>query len=165
MMRMLSADERGQLTVERELLACMAREPDAFRPHAERIAGFTWSDARDQAIAWASLSTPEGTSPADAVVAAERIVPEAPRILAGGTLGDEPGAGGAQGEVVAFLLDVVELYSCRRKVREIRSRLASDQDASTAESLFQQATELQRHANELQSKLSAMYGQAGNRVR
>jgi DNA primase len=165
MMRMLSADERGQLTVERELLACMAREPDAFRPHAERIAGFTWSDARDQAIAWAILSTPEGTSPADAVVAAERIVPEAPRILAGGTLGDEPGAGGAQGEVVAFLLDVVELYSCRRKVREIRSRLASDQDASTAESLFQQATELQRHANELQSKLSAMYGQAGNRVR
>lgn len=66
----LSPEERAQLKAERNLVCMMAKNPDLFRPYAERIATFTWADARDETIAWAILATPQGTTPAQAVSAA-----------------------------------------------------------------------------------------------
>jgi DNA primase len=154
MLNVLSADERGQLRVERELLAMMAEQPDAFRGHADRIADFSWCDSRDQSIAWAILSTPEGTAPAEVVRTAEQVVPEAPGILAGGTLASDMGV--SEGEKVSFLLDSVDLYSTRRKVREIRAKLAGISDSEEATRLFSQATQLQLHEKKLQQRLSGV---------
>ncbi len=152
----LSADERMQLSVERELLAMMAADPDALRAHADRIATFSWSDARHESMAWAMLATPEGTTPAGAVAAASAVVPEAPRILASGQLVYQQGMTADQ--KVDFLLDTVDLYSTRRKIREIRSKLRAGEASVPNEEagrLFSEATELQRHANELSSYISA----------
>lgn len=156
-MRALSGDERRQLAAERELLSMMAADPDGLRPHADRIAGFSWSDARHESMAWAMLATPEGTSPAQAVAAATSVVPEAPRILASGTLVSQEGM--SSEEKISFLLDTVELYSCRRRIREIRSRLRAGEgqvpnDDTVA--LFTEATRLQRHASQLQKSLSGV---------
>ena len=161
-MSVLSADERAQLRVERELLALMAEVPDAFRAHADRIAGFSWCDSRDQSIAWAILSTPEGTAPAEVVRTAEQVVPEAPSILAGGTLASEDVMG--TDAKVSFLLDAVDLYSTRRKVRDIRSRIGAVTDSDEATRLFGEATELQRREKELQQRLSAVNVSGENRV-
>ncbi len=152
----LSADERRQLSVERELLAMMAADPDALRAHADRIATFSWSDQRHESMAWAMLATPEGTTPAGAVAAASAVEPDAPRILASGQLVYQQGMTAEQ--KVDFLLDTVDLYSTRRKIREIRSRLRAGESSVPGEEatrLFSEATELQRHANELSSYISA----------
>ena len=151
----LSSDERFAVTAERELLALMATAPDAVRPFGERMAGFTWSDARNETIAWAMLATPEGTPPAQVVRAAEAIVPEAPRILAGGSIAVLADMDLSQ--KVSFLLDVVELASCRREVRQIRGRLRSQGSqvpGKSAQELFRKATELQRRIGELEKQLS-----------
>ena len=152
----LSADERRQLSVERELLAMMAADPDALRAHADRIATFSWSDQRHESMAWAMLATPEGTTPAGAVAAASAVEPDAPRILASGQLVYQQGMTAEQ--KVDFLLDTVDLYATRRKIREIRSRLRAGESSVPGEEatrLFSEATELQRHANELSSYISA----------
>ena len=150
----LSSDERFAVTAERELLALMATVPDAVRPFGDRMAGFTWSDARNETIAWAMLATPEGTSPAQVVRAAEALVPEAPAILAGGRIAVL--ADMDTDQKVNFLLDVVELASCRREVRQIRGRLRSQGSQAPGESaqeLFRRATELQRRIGELEKRL------------
>lgn len=156
-MRALSGDERRQLAAERELLSMMAADPDGLRPHAERIAGFSWSDARHESMAWAMLATPEGTSPSGAVAAATSVVPEAPQILSSGRLVSQQGMSPA--DKISFVLDTVELYSCRRRIREIRSQLRAGQGQVPGEDatrLFAEATQLQRHASELQKSLSAV---------
>ena len=158
----LSADERAQLGVERELLATMATEPDVFRGYADRIAGFSWSDSAHESIAWAILATPEGTSPADAVRAASAVVENAPQILAGGTLTGVGQMG--EYEKAEFLIDTVDLYSTRRKVRAIRARLSGASMGEDAASLFEQATSLQVHANELSKKLASANGAGANGV-
>ena len=63
----LSADERLQVFSERELLCALAARPDEVRPYADRIASFSWTDSRHEAMAWAMLSAPEGSSPAEVV--------------------------------------------------------------------------------------------------
>ncbi len=152
-LRALSADERTQVAAERELLAALAERPDAVRAYEDRIAGVSWSDARHEAMAWAMLSTPEGSSPAEVVAAASSVVPEAPRILSGGRVMGEGGL--TEGESLGLVMDTVELCSCRRRVRQIRVALrgaaAGDGDS---ERLFEEATALQRRINELTKKLS-----------
>ncbi len=152
-LRALSADERTQVAAERELLAALAERPDAVRAYEDRIAGVSWSDARHEAMAWAMLSTPEGSSPAEVVAAASSVVPEAPRILSGGRVMGEGGL--TEGERLGLVMDTVELCSCRRRVRQIRVALrgaaAGDGDS---ERLFEEATALQRRINELTKKLS-----------
>ena len=69
----LSADERLQVFSERELLCALAARPDEVRPYAERIASFSWADSRHEAMAWAMLSAPEGSSPAEVVAAAAGV--------------------------------------------------------------------------------------------
>ena len=153
----LSSDERFQVRAERELLALMATAPDAVRPHGERMATFTWADARNETIAWAMLATPEGTSPAGVVSAAETVVPEAPQILAGGQIAMLEGMDVEH--KVAFLLDIVELASCRREVRVIRNRLRAAGATPVGEDtqeLFRRATELQRRIGELERQLPHM---------
>lgn len=149
----LSADERMQVTAERELLCAMAQRPDALRGYEDRIAGLSWADARHESMAWAMLSTPVGTAPADVVAAATAVEPDAPKILSGGRVMGEEELSDA--EKLDFIVDTAELCSCRRRVREIRVRLkgaaAGDSDA-----LFEEATQLQRRINELVSKLSSV---------
>lgn len=150
----LSSDERFQVTAERELLALMATAPDAVRPYGERMASFTWADSRNETMAWAMLATPEGTSPADVVVAAQSVVPEAPRILAGGRIAVLEGMDMA--DKVRFLIDTVELASCKREVQQIRGRLraagSSPVEQNTQE-LFRRATQLQKRIVELTEQL------------
>ena len=152
-LRALSADERTQVAAERELLAALAQRPDAVRAYEDRIAGISWSDSRHEAMAWAMLSTPEGSSPAEVVAAASSVVPEAPRILSGGRVMGEGEL--TEGQRLDLVMDTVELCSCRRRVRQIRVslRAASAGDADS-ERLFEEATSLQRRINELTKKLS-----------
>lgn len=150
----LSADDRFQVTAERELLALMAVAPDEVRPHGERMATFTWADSRNEAIAWAMLATPGGTPPAGVVAAAEGVAPDAPRILAGGRIAVLEGMD-VQSKV-AFLLDAVELASCRREVEQIRGRLRAAGSAplgDDARRLFRRATDLQRRIGELSTHM------------
>ncbi len=146
----LSSDERLQLQAECELLSLMAADPDALRRHADRIATFSWADERHEAIAWAILAAPDGTSPADVVQLAESVVPDARRILSSGRVAATEGDADAK---VAFVLNTVELYSTRKKIRELRSSMRSG--VSTSENVFLEATNLQRHANELANKVSS----------
>ncbi len=156
-LRALSSDERFQVTAERELLALMATAPDALRPYGDRMATFTWADSRNETMAWAMLATPEGTSPADVVAAAAGVVPEAPRILAGGRIAVLEGMD-LQAKV-AFLLDTVELASCRREVQQIRGRLralGSGPVGEDSKELFRRATELQKRIGELAKQLPSV---------
>ena len=153
----LSSDERFQVTAERELLALMATAPDALRPHGERMATFTWADPRNETIAWAMLATPEGTAPADVVQAASAVVPEAPRILAGGRIALLESMD--IDHKVAFLLDVVELASCKREVQQIRGRLRTLSSAPVGDDskeLFRRATTLQKRIGELTEQLPSV---------
>lgn len=156
----LSADERMQVTSERELLALLAASPSSVRPFSDRIATFSWADARHESMAWAMLATPEGANPVDVVAAAVAVEPDATRILSSGRVASEEEL---DFETKARLLvDTVELYSSRRRIREIKSRLragsASVPDSET-ESLFKEATALQKRVNELIKCLSAVQGQ------
>lgn len=150
----LSSDERFQVRAERELLALMATAPDAVRPFGERMASFSWADSRNETMAWAMLATPEGTSPADVVVAAQSVVPDAPRILAGGRIAVLEGMDTQ--DKVRFLLDTVELASCKREVQRIRGRLRTAGAAPVGQDtqeLFRRATQLQKRIVELTEQL------------
>ena len=153
-MGMLSNEERMQLSAERELLCAIAQRPDALRGLGERIARIVWADERHEAMAWAMLSTPEGTSPAGVVAAASSVVPEAPRILSGGRVMDEEELSDEQ--KLEFIVDTAELCSCNRRIRQIRGRLRSAPADAESERLFSEATELQRRANELANRLSSV---------
>ena len=153
----LSSDERFQVRAERELLALMATQPDAVRPYGERMASFSWADSRNEAMAWAMLATPEGTAPQQVVAAAESVVAEAPRILAGGSIAVLEGMDTAH--KVEFLLDTVELASCRREVQQIRARLrglGSAPVGAETQELFKRATELQKQIGELTRRLPSV---------
>ncbi|MBP3884661.1 MAG: DNA primase [Olsenella sp.] len=154
---MISNDERMQGIAERELLAMIASHPETMKRHSDRIATFMWSDERHEAMAWAMLATPAGSSPRDVIAAAESVVPDAARILSSGRL--EFVSNMTAERRATFLLDVVELWSMRREVRTIRGRLrsssASMADADSQE-LFRRATELQRRINELGIRVSSV---------
>ena len=153
----LSSDERFSVTAERELLALMATAPDAVRPYGERMASFVWADARNETMAWAMLATPVGTSPAGVVAAAQDVVPEAPQILAGGRIAVLEGMDVER--KVTFLLDTVELASCRRQVQQIRGRLRSAGSGPAGEEsqrLFREATELQKRIGQLTKQLPSV---------
>ena len=147
----LTSDERMQLRAERELLSLVAVAPDEMRSYGARIATFAWADGRDEVMAWAMLATPAGTAPADVVRAAELVVPDAAYILASGQIASDPSLD--LGAKASFLLDTVELYSTKQRIRELRARMR--EPGQDLESLFVEATELQRHASDLQMRLSA----------
>lgn len=150
----LTSDERVQSQAERELLSLMAVAPDEVRMHDARIASFVWSDRRHEALAWAMLATPRGSSPADVVRAAQGVVPEAAQILASGRIAHDPSLD--RERQVTFLLDTVELYSIKQRIRELRARMRVE--TQDTERLFAEATKLQKQANALQSRLSVNNG-------
>ncbi len=153
-LRALSADERMQVAAERELLAALAERPDEVRAYGDRIAEVSWSDARHEAMAWAMLSTPAGSSPAEVVAAASSVVPEAPRILSGGRALGEGDL--TEGERLELIVDTVELCSCRRRVRQIRAALkAAPPGDAESDRLFEEAAALQRRMAELTRSLSS----------
>jgi DNA primase len=145
----LTADERVQLTAERELLGMMATDIDAFRPSAERIASLAWADESHEAMAWAMLATPVGATPAEVVQAAMVVTPDATKILSSGRVASTSELN-EEGKV-AFVLDTVELYSTRRKIAVLRARIRNG-DGNVTE-LFSEATELQRQASQLLVRL------------
>ena len=128
-----------------------------MRGFGPRIAGFSWVDERHEAMAWAMLSTPEGTPPAEVVAAARAVVDDAPRILSGGRVMDENELSDEQ--KLEFIVDTAELYSCRRRIRQIRARLRSSAGDADSERLFSEATELQRRSTELANRLSSVFAE------
>lgn len=152
----LSADERMQVAAERELLCAIAQRPDELRAFGARIAGLSWADERHEAMAWAMLSTPEGSTPAQVVAAASAVVPEAPQILSGGRVMGDDELTGAQ--KLEFIVDNAELCSCRRRIRQIRARLRTAGAGEDSDALFAEATQLQRRVNELAAGLSSVFG-------
>ena len=122
---------------------------------AERIASVSWVDERHEAMAWAMLSTPEGSTPAEVVAAATAVTPDAPAILSGGRVMGEGELTDA--EKLDLIVDNAELCSCRRRIRQIRVELsASGTPDDRSESLFQEATELQRRVGELSRRISSV---------
>ncbi len=145
-----SKEERMQLQSELELLSLLAARPQDIKPYADRIATFSWLDERNEAMAWAMLATPEDATPAEVVRAAEYVVPEASSILASGRVASSEGI--PEDAKVAFVIDTVELYSTKQKIREHRARIRSGEEGS--QGLFQEATVLQRQANEISKRIS-----------
>ena len=144
-----------QVAAERELLSAIATRPDEMRGYGERIASLNWCDERHEAMAWAMLSTPDGSAPSDVVAAATAVVPEAPRLLSGGRVMGESEL--SEQKRLDLIVDTAELLSSRRRIRQIRARLkGSLPDEASAEALFAEATALQRRAAELSRALSSV---------
>ncbi|MDM8245214.1 DNA primase [Collinsella tanakaei] len=123
--------ERRSLTGERELLCLLTSYPDSFRPFAERITEIDWIDSRHEAIAWAVLATPEGSSAADVMAAARSVCPEAPQLVSAGTI-DATSAHPTETNI-EFLLDTLELYTIRRRMWQAQARLRSDRSLTVEE--------------------------------
>ena len=150
----LLPDDARMVRVEHEVLSLIASNVDAAREVADRVAGIVWADPRDEAMAWALLSTPEGTTPLQALSAAEAVVPEAAEIIADGdvALMDETD----EGRALSILLDDLEIRSLRRQIDQGRGRLkvadaAADPDGFN--DLFTSLTDLQRRLQELESRI------------
>lgn len=151
----LSEEERMQLSCEQELLCAMAAEPDAVRRFADRLAEVSWADSRHEAMAWAMLSTPAGSAPADVVAAATAACASAPQVLSAGRVMGEEGM--ADEQKLELIVNTLDWLSCQRQVRSIRGRLRSVSDAAgdEAQNLYSEAARLQKKANELRNCLSS----------
>lgn len=123
--------ERRQLACERELLTMLTTYPDAFRPVAERITEVEWVDARNETIAWSVLATPEGTSAAEVMSAARAVCPEAAQLVSAGMISST--SRHPTETNIGFLLDTLELYTARRRMKAAQARLRSDSSLSSDE--------------------------------
>ena len=123
--------ERRQLACEHELLTLLTTYPDSFRSYAERITEVEWVDARSEAIAWSVLATPEGTAPADAMAAARAVCPEAAQLVGSGLLSAT--SRHPTETNIEFLLDTLELYTTRRRMKSAQARLRSDRSMESGE--------------------------------
>lgn len=113
--------ERRALTSERELLTLLTAHPDAFRAYAERIVDIDWVDPRHEAIAWAVLATPEGTTPAAAMDAARAVCEEASSLVSAGRIGAT--SAHPTDVNIKFLLDTLELFTVRRRLKAAQGKL------------------------------------------
>lgn len=153
----LLPDDARMVRVEHEVLSLVAANVDAAREFADRVAGIVWADPRDEAMAWALLSTPEGITPLQALSAAEAVVPEAAEIIADGdvALMDETD----EGRALSILLDDLEIRSLRRQIDQGRGRLKVADAAADPEGfndLFTELTDLQRRLQELESRIRSI---------
>ncbi len=128
---MLTDLERRQLACERELLTMLTTYPDAFRPFAERITEVEWVDSRNETIAWSVLATPEGTGAAEVMSAARAVCPEAAQLVSAGMISAT--SRHPTETNIAFLLDTLELYTARRRMKAAQSRLRSNSTLSSDE--------------------------------
>lgn len=136
--------------IEREVLSTMAGAIDEARPMAERIAQVSWVDPNHEAIAWAILATPEGSSVQDVLTAAESVCPQAISIFADGTLSLEEGA--STDRTLTILLDDLEMRGLRRRIEQGRARLrtADLSDGQDYDALFAELAALQQRLKELE---------------
>lgn len=123
--------ERRQLSCERELLTMLTTYPDLFRSFAERITEVEWVDARNETIAWAVLATPEGTSAPEVMDAARAVCPEAAKLVSAGMISST--SEHPTETNIGFLLDTLELYTARRRMKAAQARLRSDGSLSNDE--------------------------------
>mgnify|MGYP000771440232 CR=1 FL=1 len=146
--------ERRQLACERELLTLLTTFPDSFRTFAERITDVAWVDGRNEAIAWSVLATPEGTSAAEVMAAARAVCPEVAQLVATGTISST--SQHPTETNIGFLLDTLELYTVRRRVKSAQSRLRSDATLASDErrELAIQATQDAARIRELEKVVS-----------
>lgn len=146
---MLTDLERRSVACERELLTLLTAFPDDFRLSADRITEIEWVDPRHEAIAWAVLATPEGASPAEAMDAARAVCPDAAELVSAGTLSST--SRHPTQTNIAFLLDTLELYTVRRRMKAVQGRLRSDRTLSAQDrrSLTIQASQDAARAREL----------------
>ena len=127
----LSDLERRALAVERELLTLLTTYPEEFRPFAERIVDLDWVDGRNEVIAWAVLATPQGTTSADAMGAARAVCPDAAQLVSAGTVTATSAHPTATN--IGFILDTLELYTLRRRMKAAQGRLRSDRSLGAQE--------------------------------
>lgn len=142
--------ERRQLACERELLTLLTTFPDSFRPFAERITEIEWVDGRNETIAWAVLATPEGTGAADVMAAARAVCPEAAQLVSAGTMSST--SAHPTETNIEFLLDTLELYTLRRRLKNGQARLrsASSLPADERRSLAIEASQITARIRELE---------------
>ena len=148
--------ERRALACERELLCLLTSFPDSFRAYAERITGIEWVDSRNETIAWSVLATPEGTSAADAMAAARAVCPEAAQLVSAGTISST--SQHPTETNIAFLLDTLELYTVRRRMRAAQARLRTDRAMPSDErrNLAIQATQDAARLRELEKRVEGV---------
>lgn len=144
----LSAEDRTQLRAERNLLALLASNPDLFRPYADRIATFSWADARHEAIAWAILATPEGTPAAEAVAVATRACPDAPRILSSSAFSSTSSWDDAKN--VEFVVGEAEIRSLDRRISQLTSSLGT-MDSQGMRAALQELSQLRARRDEVRA--------------
>lgn len=135
------------MEAELELVSAIAHDVDAFRPHAERIAGLDWLDARDEAMVWAMLATPAGTPPKGVVDAAVGACPDARAVISSGRVAFEPGSDPAR--TARLLVDVCERYSLGRRIRALRARADGGIPDDEARRVLAEAGRLQARLAEL----------------
>lgn len=142
--------ERRQLMCERELLTMLTTYPDSFRPFAERITEVEWVDAHNETIAWAVLATPEGTGAAEVMAAARAVCPEAAELVSAGMISST--SKHPTETNIGFLLDTLELYTARRRMKAAQGRLRSDSSLGSDErrALAIQATQDAARIRELE---------------
>ena len=148
----LSEFDRTQLRVEEEFLCALATRPDLMRPFADRLFDISWADSRNEAMAWAMLSTPDGATSADMVAAAQAVEPDAPRVLSGGRVINEEGM--SDERKASIIVDRLEACSCERRVKRIIGRMNSAPEEEQS-ALLAEATGLQARVNELQIHASS----------
>lgn len=127
----LTEQERRSLRCERELLTLMTSHPDAFRPFADRITEIPWVDPRNEAVAWAVLATPEGSTAQECMAAARAVCPDAAEIVSAGVI--EVTSGHPTETNIAFLLDTLELYAAQRRLRAAQAKLRRSHELSPEE--------------------------------
>ena len=148
--------ERRSLRSERELLALMTAFPDAFRPFADRITQVSWIDPRDEAVAWAVLATPAGSAPADVMVAARAVCPEAAELVSAGTISST--SRHPTETNISFTLDMLELYGAQRQRDAALGRLrhGSGLDPDERRQLMEQTAQLTLRIRELEQSAAAV---------
>ena len=148
--------ERRSLASERELLTLLTTYPDTFRPFADRICSIEWVDPRHESIAWAVLATPEGSSPEACMEAARAVCPEAAELVSAGRISST--SRHPTETNIAFLLDTLELYTIRRRMRAAQAKLRQDRtlDADARRELAVQATQDAQRQRELEQSIEGV---------
>lgn len=144
-----SPEERTQIKAELNLLALLAKNPDAFRDYAERIADLSWVDKRYETIAWAILATPVGTTPAEAVACATKACPDAPQILSSG--GFTTLSTWDVEKQAAFAVVEAEVRSLDSEIARLTAAVSSVTDEAKAKEALAKLAELRQKRNELKA--------------
>ena len=152
----LTDSERRSLACERELLTMLTSAPDSFRPFAERITQIDWVDHRHEAIAWAVLATPQGSSSAEVMDAVLTVCPEAPQLVSSGLISSTSTHSAETN--IEFLLNTLELYTVQRRLRAVQSRLRQDRSLTSEErrDLTIQATQFAARKRNLQQAVGGI---------